>query len=195
MLGAYLGDGHITVNKHRSGLHTLWIFYDNKYPQLISYCTAAIEAVLPIKVFMAKRPGCTEVHSNWKHWPCLFPQHGPGKKHDRIIALEPWQQVIVEEHPKNFVRGSIHSDGSRVLNRIKRKHPDGYERYYEYPRYHFTNTSKDIIGILNRALDRLDIPWEVHTSKGKGTHQDKHVVSISRKDAVARMDEFVGPKY
>lgn len=32
-----------------------------------------------------------------KHWPCLFPQHGPGRKHHRRIALEPWQEAIVKE--------------------------------------------------------------------------------------------------
>ena len=28
----------------------------------------------------------------WKHWPCLFPQHGPGRKHERKIRLEAWQR-------------------------------------------------------------------------------------------------------
>ena len=28
----------------------------------------------------------------WKHWPCLFPQHGPGRKHERPIVLEDWQR-------------------------------------------------------------------------------------------------------
>jgi hypothetical protein len=32
-----------------------------------------------------------DVSSYWKHWPCLFPQHGPGRKHERRIALVPWQ--------------------------------------------------------------------------------------------------------
>jgi hypothetical protein len=31
--------------------------------------------------------GCTEVASYSKHWICLFPQHGPGRKHDRRIEL------------------------------------------------------------------------------------------------------------
>ena len=32
----------------------------------------------------------------WQHWPCLFPQHGPGRKHERPIVLEHWQRVIVD---------------------------------------------------------------------------------------------------
>jgi hypothetical protein len=26
------------------------------------------------------------VYSYWQHWPCLIPQHGPGKKHERQIT-------------------------------------------------------------------------------------------------------------
>ena len=29
------------------------------------------------------------------HLPCLFPQHGPGKKHERPMRLEPWQWACV----------------------------------------------------------------------------------------------------
>lgn len=147
------------------------------------------------KVSRVPSTGCTEVHSNWKHWPCVFPQHGPGKKHDRTIALESWQRAIVEEYPKEFVRGLVHSDGCRVLNRIKRTCPDGGEKYYEYPRYHFTNVSTDIIRLFTEALVRLDIPWKVHAKKRKKSYKDTNVVSVSTRDAVARMDEFVGPKY
>ncbi|MGV0718734.1 hypothetical protein ABQE93_25360 [Mycolicibacterium sp. XJ662] len=35
------------------------------------------------------------------------------------------------------------------------------------------------------ALDKLDIPW---------TRSSKYIVSIYRKAATARLDEFVGPK-
>lgn len=121
------------------------------------------------------------------------PQHGPGKKHDRTIALEPWQGAIVEAHTKEFVRGLVHSDGSRVVNRVKRKPPG--EGFYEYPRYHFTNVSTDIIRLYTEALDRLEIPQKAHSSERKENRRDKHVVSVSRREAVARMDEFVGPEY
>ena len=52
-------------------------------------------------------------------------------------------------------------------------------------RYHFSNRSEDILGLFTAALDALDIPW---------TRPDKHAISIYRKAATARMDEFVGPK-
>ena len=195
LLGAYLGDGHITESKPKPGLYALAIFYDNVYPQLIVYCQAAIEALFPVKTCLVERPGCTEIKAYSKHWPCVFPQPGPGKKHERPIVLEPRQQRIVDEHPEALIRGLIHSDGCRVINRIRKKRSASEVKYYEYPRYHFTNASKDIIDILTRALDELSIAWKIHVSKREPVHKDAYIVSISRRDAVARMDSFVGPKY
>ena len=52
---------------------------------------------------------------------CLFPQHGPGRKHMRIIELEPWQPVIVRKYPGEFARGLFHSGGWRGVNRVRRR--------------------------------------------------------------------------
>lgn len=52
-------------------------------------------------------------------------------------------------------------------------------------RYHFSNRSEDIIGLFTGTLDALDIPWRRSSS---------YIVSIYRKAATARLDEFVGPK-
>ncbi len=197
LLGLYLGDGCLTpAGDPRKGVWRLRVMCSDTWPGLIELCAGAMAAIRPDhKVSRVPSTGCTEVHGNWKHWPCLFPQHGPGKKHDRTIALEPWQQAIVEKHTKEFVRGLVHSDGSRVLNRIKRKLPGDGEQYYEYPRYHFTNVSTDIIRLFTEALDRLEIPWKVHTKKRGKSYKDTYVVSVSQREAVARMDSFVGPKY
>ena len=56
-------------------------------------------------------PGAVVCTMSWKHWPCLFPQHGTGRKHERSIVLHPWQHAIVERHPGPFLRGLFHSDG------------------------------------------------------------------------------------
>ena len=63
------------------------------------------------------------------HWTCLFPQHGPGKKHARTIALEEWQQQIVDAHPGAFLRGLIHSDGCRMTNWTRRRVAGEMKRY------------------------------------------------------------------
>ena len=92
-----------------------------------------------------------------KHWPCLFPQHGPGRKHNRRIALEPWQQALVDQATEEFVCGLIHSDGCRVV---------ANDRGVRSIRYHFSNRSEDIIGLFTAALDQprhpLDAVDQVH---------------------------------
>lgn len=195
LLGLYLGDGAINLTGDGSrGVWRLRIYCGDSWPGLIQECENTMAKVLPgHAVGRVGCVGCTEVYSDWKHWPCLFPQHGPGKKHERPIVLESWQQEIVDAHPEPFVRGLIHSDGCRITNRVRRRTGEEW-KYYEYPRYQFINVSEDITGLLTDTLDRLGIPWKRHTSP-RPPRRDKIVVSVSRKEAVARMDAFIGPKY
>jgi hypothetical protein len=184
LLGLYLGDGHITHG--RRGVYALNVKCDNSWPGLIDAVHRAMAAVMPTSsVFRVARSGCTEVKCWSKHWPCLFPQHGPGRKHTRTIALEPWQQEIVATYPGPFVRGLFHSDGCRVINRVRRKLPGG-DRGYEYPRYFLANESADILSLGARTLDELGVDWRMAR---------RNVLSVARREAVARMDELVGPKY
>jgi hypothetical protein len=106
LLGLYLGDGCIST--HRRRVFRLRISLDAKYPGIISECAAAMHAVLPVsKVNVLRRrdENCFEVSSFSKVWPCLFPQHGPGVKHERPIRLAGWQEEIVEEHSRELLRG------------------------------------------------------------------------------------------
>jgi Homeodomain-like domain len=88
VLGLYLGDGCIS----RSGrVWRLRIFCDTKYPAIIDRCREAIDTLMPGQhsAVVRKASRCVEVSLYSKHWPCLLPQHGPGRKHTRRIALEP----------------------------------------------------------------------------------------------------------
>lgn len=124
-----------------------------------------------------------------KHLPCLFPQHGAGKKHDRSIALQPWQREFVDGHPWELIRGLIHSDGSRITNWTTQR-VGGAQKRYEYPRYFFTNASDDIIKLFTNALDTVGVEW-------KPTHQNRTVknISVAKRASVALMDTRIGPKY
>ena len=128
-----------------------------------------------------RREGRDDVRSSWMHWPCLFPQHGPGKKHDRPIRLTGWQQAIVDEYPGQFLRGLFHSDGCRIENRAERN-----GKTYAYPRYMFVNKSADIMNLCRESLDRLGVPWRMGS-----TIQ----LSVARKEGVAVLDGHVGPKF
>ncbi|MEU0093412.1 transposase [Kribbella sp. NPDC006257] len=115
LLGLYLGDGCLSALK--KGVYSLRIACDDKYPRLIDEAEAAVTAVHPSRpVHRVQAVGYTSVLSYWKHWPCLFPQHGPGPKHLRRIELDDWQQEIVRVHPMEFLRGLFDSDRCRVVN-------------------------------------------------------------------------------
>jgi hypothetical protein len=62
----------------------------------------------------------------------------------RKIDLQPWQRTIVMGNPGHFARGLFHSDGYRGVNRVRAHLAEG-DHWYEYPRYLFTNESKDIL--------------------------------------------------
>lgn len=62
----------------------------------------------------------------------------------------------------------------------------GVDHWYEYPRYLFTNNSADIPGLCGQTLDQLGVAW---------LYSKPNVISVARKEAVARLDESVGPKY
>jgi hypothetical protein len=146
----------------------------------------AMSDVMPASsVFRVHQQGCTMVKSTSKHWPCLFPQHGPGRKHTRKIELERWRLAIVQKYPGEFAKGLFHSDGWRGVNRVRRKLADG-DRWYEYLRYLFINESGDILRSCGETLDQLGVAWRFFA-----TERDMR----GRRQAVARLDEFVGPKY
>ncbi len=177
LLGLYLGDG--CISEHRRKVFRLRIALDMKYQGIVEECAATMQAVVPWnKVHQQLTPkNYVEVHAYSKSWPCLFPQHGPGKKHEREIVLTNWQQGLVDLAPELLVRGLIHSDGCRFIN------TGSYG--WRSPRYVFTNFSDDIKRIFCDACDQLDLHWTVAPPKS---------VYVSRKADVAKLDEFVGPK-
>ncbi|WP_028809626.1 hypothetical protein [Streptomyces sp. 351MFTsu5.1] len=184
LLGLYLGDG--CISGLRRGVHCLRIACADAWPGLIDACEEAMRIVNPGNtVFCVQRQGCQYVTCYSKHWPCMFPQHGAGKKHERVIVLEPWQQAIVDAHPWEFVRGLIHSDGCRVTNWATRV-VAGERKRYEYPRYFFTNLSGDIIRLFTDTLDKVGVDWKQANSRN---------IPIARKASVALLDTHVGPKH
>ncbi|MFE1952901.1 transcriptional regulator [Streptomyces sp. NPDC059524] len=188
LLGLYLGDGCISAGA-RPG-YFLRIACANAYPGLIDQCTIAMRAINPSgKSGRVQAVGYVSVVAYSRHWPCLFPQHGPGMKHTRKITLEPWQQEIVDAYPWEFVRGLVHSDGCRVINWTTRLVGSERKRY-EYPRYFFSNKSDCIRQLFTNTLDALGVSWRSCTRNGEAFN-----ISVARKADVARMDDHIGPKY
>ena len=177
LLGLYLGDGCIST--HPRDVFRLRITLDAKYPGIVAESACAVAAVASRnRVLRLCRPdNSIEVSAYSKSWPCLFPQHGPGKKHERPIFLHDWQRAHVARAPELLLRGLIHSDGSRFTNTGRGG--------WRHPRYSFTNSSYDIKKIFCDTCDLLGLHWTLAPPK---------TVYVSRKADVALLDEFVGPK-
>lgn len=176
LLGLYLGDGCISA--HARGVYRLRVVLDVRYPGIIDCAAAAMGTVRGGRIQPMVRPdNCIAVCSYWRSWPCLLPQHGLGKKHERPILLTGWQTTLVERWPDQLLRGLIHSDGCRFQNTGRCN--------WSWPRYSFTNHSTNIREIFCRACDLMEIHW---TSSGAYT------IYVSRKADVATLDEFIGPK-
>jgi hypothetical protein len=186
LLGAYLGDGCISVFSPRAA--ALVITLDSTYPVIIDEVETAARTVFPdIRVSRYLRIGgsVTAVRVCHPALPFAFPQHGAGRKHKREIRLTEWQRELTHAHPKELLRGLIHSDGCRTVNRFKTKLPSGRVAEYEYPRYFFSNLSADIRAIFCEHCDLLGIRW---------TQSNPRNISVSHRNSVALVDQFVGPK-
>ncbi|WP_284537192.1 transcriptional regulator [Nocardioides sp. T2.26MG-1] len=152
LFGWYLGDGHIS--RGRRGVFNLHVFNDIRYPVDNARIQLLMSAVKPGgRPHTRLSPGCIITTVSWKHWPCLFPQHGPGRKHERPIVLEPWQVQIVEVHPAAFLRGLFHSDGSRVRNWASRMVAGELKRY-DYPRWQFPSLRPSLRGL--RSCEEIE---------------------------------------
>ena len=183
LLALYLGDGCLAA--YPRNVWRLRIVQDVRYSVLTLLCDEAMRKVSDRRVQHVGKIGCTEITCYWKHWIHVFPQHGEGPKWLRRIELETWQQRIVDAEPRDFLAGLIHSDGCRFLNRVRRMRQGTLVRYYSYPRYMFTNNSDDIRRLFTDTCERLDLRW---------TQTNKFNVAVSRRNDVAFLDTFIGPK-
>jgi hypothetical protein len=183
LLGMYLGDGHLCGQRR----DTLRITLNIREPGIRRECAFAIARTLDVRVHHRTYPekGVTCLDATSRIWHLAFPQHGPGMKHQRPIVLERWQREILDARPREFLRGLIHSDGCRTVNRFTVDLPKGGPREYAYVRYFFSNESVDIRGLFCQYCERLGIRW---------TQSNRRNISIAHRPSVELLDTFVGPK-
>ncbi len=111
LLGLYLGDGHITAMARAQRFR---LFLDAGYRKIVDEAEALLRSVFPdneVGRVLAHEGRMVVLWLYSQHLCCVFPQHGAGKKHDRRILLEPWQERLVATAPWDFLRGCIRSDG------------------------------------------------------------------------------------
>jgi hypothetical protein len=190
ILGQYLGDGHISLMRKK--VYRLTISGDIKYHNIIQEVKDKLSIILPKNspnLAFKKTQGkvnCVAIQVSSKKIKDMFPQHGKGPKHLRPIKLEPWQEDIVKAFPKDFLRGLIHSDGSRYVTKTTAK---------ESTRYCFTNASTDIIALCCNVLQEMNIPYSLSKKAIRGMMKHHaYNVFIQKKSSVEFLETFIGPK-
>ncbi len=188
LLGLYLGDGCISEGARTQRLR---LTLDARYHRMNAEIRALMERCFPQNRVGSAAPSPSpfsgrsdtaivlSVYST--HLACLFPQHGPGKKHERRIALEGWQRAVMRAAPWAFIRGCICSDGCAFINRTGP---------YEYLSYDFGNMSKDIVGLFTDACDLAGVRDYRARLDSRGAWD----VRINRRGSVRLMLKHVGLK-
>jgi hypothetical protein len=178
LLGLYLGDGCIS----RAGrVHRLRLCLDTRYPQILEESRSLLARSFPhssVGAVSADHGATITLSVYSSHLPCLFPQHGPGKKHDRSLVLEEWQERLIELAPWAFLRGCIRSDGCTFITFINTTGP------YRYLTYDFCNYSADIRAMFTWACGLV----------GRRYRATGNRVRINRRESVARLVQHVGVK-
>jgi hypothetical protein len=175
LLGLYLGDGHIARLPRTQRLR---ICLDSRHRTVVREVDELLRRCFPSNAVgrVLLHDGAEVVlHVYSSHLTCLFPQAGPGKKHQRPIRLEPWQADLVARAPWAFLRGCIRSDGCSFVNRTGR---------YEYLSYDFANWSTDILDLFEGTCREL----------GLSPRRYARSIRLYRRGDVARLVEHVGIK-
>lgn len=175
LLGMYLGDGCLSQTSRAMRLR---LSLDARYPGIVEDSRRLLARCFPYNpVGISTADGgstvIVSVYSN--HLTCLFPQHAPGKKHERPIVLEPWQRACVEGFPWRFLRGCIRSDGCAFINRTGK---------YSYLTYDFCNLSSDIRGLFTHCCDLVGVEYRHRGDR----------VRVNRRPSVALMYAHIGVK-
>lgn len=186
LLGVYLGDGTVCIPAR--GSPWLQVVNDRRYPLISREILDAMRVTFP---GMRPRTHCSSVGESdvlcISHPAVLraFPQHGRGRKHLRPIVLDDWQLSVTRKHPDLLIRGLIHSDGCRAVNRFHTKLPSGRVAEYSYVRYFFSNHSGDIRRMFIEHCELLGI---------RVTQSNHRNLSVSHRESVAVLESIVGPK-
>jgi transcriptional regulator with XRE-family HTH domain len=185
LLGAYLGDG--TVGLKPPNAWNLRIFSDRRYESISREIIAAMRTTFPgarprVQPWLGEGDVLTISHPAI---PRAFPQHGRGRKHQRAIVLADWQLELTRANPGSLIRGLIHSDGCRAINRFKTKLPSGRLAEYSNVRYFFSNLSEDVRRIFTEHCELIGV---------RVTQSNHRNLSVSHRDSVALLENLIGPK-
>jgi len=174
ILGMYLGDGSITQYKtHRTP--SIRIALDSKWPHVIEKVQEKLQEIFPnnkVSLINVTGANCVHIKCYNKHLREIF-EYGKGAKHKRKIVLKDWQKKAIDSYPWDFLRGLIHSDGSRYTMTASGR-----------VNYSFSNKSVDIIELFKNICEKCEIKYNCY-KKQNGQYE----VRIRRIESVKKLDK------
>ena len=176
ILGVYLGDGHIDKMKRT---YRLRIALDSRQDLVIEECAKNLEILFPsnkIKIDKIKNTNSVIIKVYSSCLPTIFPQYGKGAKHNRNIILTDEQEKIIIND--KLMLGLFHTDGSFFVVNGK------------YPRYQFTNKSKQILDIFGKCLIYYGITPKIRKRKN-GVYD----IQIQNRKDFDKLYDVLGEKY
>lgn len=187
LLGVHLGAGRVAVRLNGDA-PVLRLSLSAAYPGIVEECASAVVVTSHGRSVDVRTPRTGDVRileSVWEQWPVALPQHAPTEDHRAALALQPWQRAIVDAHPGPLVRGLIHANGCRTVNRFRSTLPSGRVKKYAYPRYFFSNPHPDVRALFRHACSALGVRTTTPSARN---------VSVSHRASIAVLEEIVGPK-
>jgi len=196
LLGVVLGDGSLTEHTKFRYVHCLKVSCDIKYPNIINSVKIAMKHIMPRNSVNTHthnndsgNPSWTDVYCYSQDWKLFFPffKPGKGKKSSYKIQLTDWQKRIICEHPKEFLRGLIQTDGHRTIAPNK----------YQYVRYGFSQKSTDIKNIFLWVCNLLSLKPTIYRRKFRAPEYGTGkiwAISLCKGKDTEFLDSFIGPK-
>ena len=158
ILAVYLCDGCISYYKTFRA-PSIRLYNDSKYVKNNNCRAEELQKILPdnsVNIHKHSVSNCVIISAYSRKLSDLFPQHGSKMKHTRKLIFTNWQLKIIQEFPKEFIKGCIESDGCIYVQTVNNK---------QYKRYSFSNKSQDIIDLFLYSLSLVGITSKKWCSK------------------------------
>ncbi|HEX2410500.1 MAG TPA: hypothetical protein VHJ39_04970 [Solirubrobacteraceae bacterium] len=110
------------------------------------------------------------------------------RSYSYLVGMYLWDGYVAKARrtfQQEFLRGLLHSDVCRTVNRFSTRLPSGRVAEYAYRRWLFSNRSTDIRALLCEYCDRLGI---------RCTQSNPRNISVSHRTSIALLDSFVPAK-
>lgn len=182
ILGLYLADGSIShfprTKRLRISLHS-----ENNKEQ-IERAVKCLQLLFPennVSIFKKGKSNCVDVSVYNSKLDQYFPQHGSGRKHDRVLILTNWQDEIIKKYKSCFLHGLFDGDGSLYMNRTR-----GVECAQ------FTNKSQDILKWFKEGIEPHNITYcETYpkSKNGIGNILIQNSIDVNKLKAILKISQ------